>query len=162
MSETDGQTALVLCYGNPARGDDGLGPALAELLAAEPVEGVRIESDYQLLVEDAIAVSEASVVVFVDAAAAGPEPFEFRAIEARETGGYMAHSVGPAQLLRLACDLFGGSPDAYLLAIRGYSFAMFHEGLSRGAAANLDRAAYYLREFLGSGVLEAGEMRRQR
>jgi hydrogenase maturation protease len=154
LTVTAEQTVLVLCYGNPAREDDGLGPAVAELLASSPVAGARVESNYQLLVEDAVAVSEASLVVFVDAAAAGPEPFEFRTIEPGETGGYMAHSIGPAQLLGLARELFGRSPAAYLLAIRGYSFEMFHEGLSRQASENLSRATEYLREFVRARVVE--------
>ena len=54
-------------FGNPARGDDGLGPALIERLDALALEGVTTDSDYQLTIEDAALVAEHDVVVFVDA-----------------------------------------------------------------------------------------------
>ncbi len=153
---------LVLCCGNPAREDDGLGPALAELLESRPMQGVTVESNYQLLVEDAVAVSEASLVVFADAAAAGKEPFEFGRVEPGDTGGYMAHSVGPAQLLSLANETLGGSPEAFLLGIRGYSFEMFREGLTPRASENLRQAVDFLIGFLRSRIDEGSLTRRQR
>ena len=42
---------LVIGYGNPGRRDDGLGPSFADILAAEGIPGVDVDSDYQLTVE---------------------------------------------------------------------------------------------------------------
>lgn len=156
------ESVLVLCYGNPAREDDGLGPAFAELLEARALHKVTVEANYQLLVEDAVPVSQSSLVIFVDAAAAGKEPFEFGRIEPGDAGGYMAHSVGPAQLLSLARETLGRSPEAYLLAIRGYSFQMFREGLTSSASNNMREAVDFLTEYLRSRTVEASMMRRQR
>jgi len=70
----DAATVLVIGYGNPGRRDDGLGPALAERLQELRLPGVDVDADYQLTVEDAAAAAEHDVVVFADAAQAGPEP----------------------------------------------------------------------------------------
>ena len=74
-------TVLVIGYGNPGRLDDGLGPALAEALAALELPGVTVEANYQLTVEDAAAVAEHDVVVFADASVNGPEPYSFQPVE---------------------------------------------------------------------------------
>ena len=41
---------LLLCYGNPGRLDDGLGPAFGEVLERESLPGVTVDLDYQLTV----------------------------------------------------------------------------------------------------------------
>ena len=139
---------LVLCFGNPAREDDGLGPAVAERLEKLKLESVAVESDYQLRVEDAPAVAESALLVFVDAAAAGEEPFSFSRVTPRPGLDYTTHSLGPGQLLGLAEEVFGRSPESYLLAIRGYSFDLFEEGLTERAQVNLEAASDFLADFL--------------
>ena len=59
---------LLIGYGNPGRGDDGLGPAFARRMAARELPALRVEIDYQLTVEHALMISAARTVVFVDAA----------------------------------------------------------------------------------------------
>ena len=66
---------LVLGYGNPGRRDDGLGPRLAEELSRMGLPGVDVDSAYQLQAEDAAAVADHDVVVFVDAYVSCPDPF---------------------------------------------------------------------------------------
>ena len=58
---------LLIGYGNPGREDDGLGPALAEAVAAMGLEQVTIESCYQLAVEHAEQAARHAVVIFADA-----------------------------------------------------------------------------------------------
>jgi hydrogenase maturation protease len=62
------RTVLLLGYGNPGRLDDGLGSELAARVQALGLPGVTVDSDYQLCLEDAEAVSRHDVVVFADAA----------------------------------------------------------------------------------------------
>lgn len=45
------QRILLIGYGNPGRGDDGLGPALAAAIEAMELPGVTVEADYQLMVD---------------------------------------------------------------------------------------------------------------
>ena len=64
--------------------------------------GVTVDSDYQLTVEDAAAVAQHDVVVFADAATAGPEPFCFERIEPQPALSFSSHSVEPPAVLALA------------------------------------------------------------
>ena len=66
-----GVSGLVLGYGNPGRGDDGVGVRLVEMLETAAPRGVDVEAAIQPGIEHAAAVAEHDWVVFVDAAAAG-------------------------------------------------------------------------------------------
>lgn len=147
---------LLIGFGNPGRMDDGLGPMLAEELEGAGTEGLDVESDYQLTVEDAEAVSRYDKVIFVDASANGPEPFDFREIQPGGAPGFSSHSVEPDEVLMLAKTLFGKTPKAYLMGIRGYEFNEFGEGLSERAAGNLKSAVEFVRMFVKGVWYEAG------
>ena len=144
-------TVLLIGYGNPGRLDDGLGPALAEAIERDGIEGLTVEADYQLTVEDAAAVAEHDVVIFADAAVADSEPFFFRRIAPSATGSFSTHSVEPAAVLALAAELFGARTTGYVLGVRGYEFDEFGERLSPRAQANLAAAAAFLRSALPDG-----------
>jgi hydrogenase maturation protease len=148
---------LLIGYGNPGRLDDGLGPALAEAVAALALPGVTAESDYQLGVEDAAAVAAHEAVVFADASVSGPEPFAFRPVQpaAAERIGFSTHSVEPAAVLALARDLFHARTRGYALGIRGYRFNEFGERLSDQAKANLAAALRFLVPVLRDGRFDA-------
>jgi hydrogenase maturation protease len=160
MSDSAGR-ALVIGYGNPGRQDDGLGPALAEALAARGIPGLRVESDYQLTIEDAADVAGCDVVVFADAALSGPEPFSFRPVEPRRAVGFSSHSVTPEAVLALARDLFGAAARGYVLAVRGYRFDEFGELLSRRAEGNLAAALRFLEARLRDEAFRAPRPDRQ-
>lgn len=146
---------LLIGYGNPGRLDDGLGPALASAVEARGLPGVTVESDYQLTVEDAATAAAHDVVVFADADEAGPEPFSFRPIEPDVHVSFSSHSVRPEAVLGLARELFGASPQGWLLGIRGYAFNEFTESLSDRAKANLAEAEAFLVGVLRTGRFEA-------
>lgn len=135
---------LLIGYGNPGRLDDGLGPALAQAIDDRSIPGVTVDIDYQLLVEDAAAVAEYDVVIFVDASVSGKEPFSFRSVEASEDITFTTHSMKPESVVALAEDMFGQKTQAYTLAIRGYEFNDFGEKLSEQAAANLESAISFV------------------
>jgi len=137
---------LLLGYGNPGRRDDGLGPALAARLEARGIAGLTVDSDYQLTVEDAEAVTRHEAVIFADAAAEGEEPFFWRRIAPGGPPGFSTHSVEPEEVLSLAKTLFASEPVAYVLGIRGYEFDEFGEGLSARAEANLAAAEEFVVE----------------
>ena len=78
------EQAVVLCIGNPARADDGYGPAVAEALAgklAAPVfdGGMVPENDLPRIAE-----LQPAVVIFVDAVHFGGEPGELRLLRTDE------------------------------------------------------------------------------
>ena len=54
---------LLIGYGNPGRGDDGLGPELARRVAQRRLPGLTVEIDYQLTVDHALQVAGVDAVV---------------------------------------------------------------------------------------------------
>jgi len=143
---------LLIGYGNPGRLDDGLGPALAEALEKKQLPGVTVDSDYQLVVEDASDAARFDVVIFADAAVNGREPFSFARVEPRGSQlSFSSHSCEPDAVVAMAHKMFHGNPKGYALGIRGYEFNEFGERLSDKAKANLDAALVFV-----EGVIENG------
>jgi hydrogenase maturation protease len=144
---SEAASVLLYGYGNPGRGDDGLGPALAAAIEEISVPGIDVDANYQLSVEDAAEMGRYSAVVFADAATEGPSPFWFSRIDDSGTGRlpWTSHSVTPVQVVALARDLFGSKVAAYALGIRGYAFGELDDGLSEQAKDNLDKAVAFAR-----------------
>jgi len=127
--------ALVIGYGNTLRSDDGAGPFVARALELRGPEGLRIVEAHQLTPEMAIAISAAKRVVFVDATDLPQESAPRVSRLEPEPGAdpLNPHASDPGSLLWLAKTLFGGAPEAWLVAIPGAEFG-FGETLSPGAA----------------------------
>ena len=139
---------LILACGNPARGDDALGPLLLERLALPRDSGIETFWDYQLQIEYVLDLAGRAWVVFVDAAVSGAEPFDFRPVVAEPTYGFTTHALSPGGLLAVHARTLGGPlPECRLLAIRGYAFEM-GTGLTPGAEANLEAALEHLGQWL--------------
>jgi hydrogenase maturation protease len=149
---------LVIGYGNPARRDDGLGPATAEILERQSLTNVTVMASYQLSVEDAAAIAEHDAVVFVDAAAEGPEPFFFRRVSYIPALSFSSHSLEPSSVLALARDLFDADRAGFAMGIRGYEFDGFGEHLSTQAEANLAAAVQFLVPVLRDRSLHSVEL----
>jgi hydrogenase maturation protease len=135
---------LLFGIGNPGRCDDGLGPALANKIERLQIEGLTIDSDYQLTVEDSVNVAHHEIVIFADADVSGPEPFSLRPVYPLHSLDFSSHGVCPGTVLGLSKQIFGKSTDAYLFAIRGYEFNEFADGLSYKAQRNLELAVKYI------------------
>jgi len=122
---------LLLGYGNPGRQDDGLGPAAIAEIENMGLPHLTAFENYQLNIEDALDVAAHDIVWFIDASS----------IE------FTSHIVRPETILAIAGQCYGGSPQAFLLAIRGYEFE-FIEALTPAARHNLDAALAMLTERL--------------
>jgi len=155
LTAAGASSVLLVGFGNPGRVDDGLGPAAAAAIERLELAGVTVDADYQLTVEDSYAAAAHDVVLFVDAAARGPEPFEFRRLSPAPGASFSSHSIQPEGVLQLAQELFDRRPAAYLLAIRGYEFEELSEGLSPRAASNLEAALGFLSPVLRARAFEA-------
>lgn len=115
------QGVLVVGYGNALRSDDGLGWHVAERLADDPrLAGATVLRRHQLTPELALDISEATLLVLVDAShvpAAGAiiverlEP----AIDTRTSGTTWSHHLTPATLVELARELYGRAPDVFVV-----------------------------------------------
>jgi hydrogenase maturation protease len=127
--------ALLIGYGNPLRGDDGVGWHVADAVRAAlragatadvEVSRLRIITEHQLTPEMASDVAASGVVVFVDAAcdcAAG-------VVRVRPVGvtgppsGFTQHQFDPGTLLWLAREVYGRMPaSAWLITIGASAFA---------------------------------------
>ncbi len=144
---------VILAWGNPSRGDDGLGPALAARvgsLAAGSRHDIRVETDFQLQPEHATDLVDCDTAIFVDAAVDAAEPFDFRCVTAARDRTFTSHAMSPSAVLAAYRDAFGAEPPpAYVLAIRGEAFEL-GTGLSPAAAIRLDAAAALLESVLAA------------
>ncbi len=131
---------LMVGYGNPLRGDDGLGWAAAEYLAAQPwTEGIEILVEHQLNPELAEIVSQADLAIFIDACW-GEQPGQIvvKCVMPNECLPVQSftHHVDVATLLTYARDLYGHSPEAIMVTVTAQDFG-FQQQLSAPVAAAL-------------------------
>lgn len=112
-----GPMLLLIGYGNTLRGDDGIGPKVAETIAALQLPGVQILCCDLLTPELADPISRAEIVVFVDAAIDAPSEVRLRPLVPADSSQIMAHAADPRTMLALARDVFGHSPKAWWLTI---------------------------------------------
>jgi hydrogenase maturation protease len=124
---------LIIGWGNPLRGDDGLGWRAAGQLAEalqEPEVTVRVS--HQLLPEFAEELRRFDLVIFIDAScdngASGQVRFE-RVEPSRSPSAAFTHQMDPPGLLAMAERLYGACPKAVLFSVAGSSFG-YGEGLS--------------------------------
>ena len=142
---------LLIGYGNPGRGDDGLGPAFAQRIADRALPGLTVETGYQLTVEHALPISRADIVVFADAAADAEGAYYFRGLDENAAEDLGSHSVTPEAALKLARLLFGASPRGFVLGIAGADFGEMADGLSRTAEHNLGLAEACFLDWIAAG-----------
>jgi len=115
---------LIICFGNPLRGDDAVGWRVAERLPAADV-GARVVACHALTPEFAPAIAAAEVVIFVEACAAGT-PGEVRCsrIQPAHRRVPPRHGETPASLLTLASARYCGRPAAYVITITAGQFGI--------------------------------------
>jgi hydrogenase maturation protease len=117
--------ALVVGFGNPLRGDDGLGQIAAAMLAAAPPDGAEVRACHQLTPELAERLAGVDLAVFIDAAAgavAGSIAVEPVEPAAARIG--LDHHVDAGMLLTLAERLYGRAPAAFLVRVGAASFTL--------------------------------------
>jgi len=120
---------LVIGYGNTLRGDDGVGPSVAQAVEALHLPGVRTLTCQQLSPEHADAISRAEAVIFVDAAIDAPAEVQLRPLEPNDSSQLMAHAADPRTMLALSRDVFGHTPKAWWLTVPAVTLE-FSETLS--------------------------------
>ena len=136
---------LVLGYGNTLRSDDGVGPLVAETIAGLQLPGVETLVAGLLTPELADPISRAGMVVFVDAAVDAPREAQLRPCAPAESSQIMAHAADPKTMLALARDVFGHTPQAYLLTIPVENLAI-GEQLTPFAREGMARAVELIRK----------------
>jgi hydrogenase maturation protease len=137
---------LVIGYGNTLRGDDGVGPRVAEAVEALQLSGVRVLVCPLLTPELADPISRADCVVFVDAAVDAPREVQWRELQPNESSQIMAHAADPRTMLALSRDVFGRVPRAWWLTIPAVDLG-FHEHFSAATQSGFAVALEKIREF---------------
>ena len=125
---------LVFAVGNPSRGDDAVGPLLAERLMAAGLPQVEVLVDFQLQVEHALDLACRERVIFVDACVDADAPYVERPVVADAGFAHTSHALAPAQVLETYRRVTGAAPPpALLLGVRAHSFEL-GDGLSADTA----------------------------
>jgi hydrogenase maturation protease len=140
---------LVIGYGNPQRGDDGVAwKVLDSLRATQPrpdAPPLRLKPVHQLTPELAEPASRARAVIFVDARAdAQPGTVSCEPVEPAVGSTSLIHSLSPQAVLLYAERLFGHVPRAAVVTVGGAAFD-HGEGLSPEALQAVPRAARRIR-----------------
>jgi hydrogenase maturation protease len=123
------RNVLVIGYGNPLRGDDGVGWKAAEALAAESAGPVAVMPCHQLTPELADPISRSDLVIFVDACCDNiPGKLSSHLVrpDTSSCDGF-SHRVDPAALLASAARLYGRCPEAILISVSGEFFGYAEE-----------------------------------
>jgi hydrogenase maturation protease len=154
---------VVIAYGNPLRGDDGLAWRVAgQLKKTFASSEVEIFEQQLLVPELAEPMIRAKAVIFVDAAA--PQDWddagEIHVVElgkeetlrARESAFH--HQVSPASLLALAARLYRARPRAYIATLNGQDFSpgeRLSAPVERAMPEFVARIENLIRDLSGSG-----------
>jgi hydrogenase maturation protease len=116
---------VVIGYGNPLRGDDGVGQRAAVAVAAWGLPNVRALAVHQLTPELADTLANAQQVIFVDAGLeAADGTLRVSRIEPTRWPTSLGHVSDPGQLLALTEALYGGCPSAWSVIVPASSCAV--------------------------------------
>ncbi len=127
---------MVIGYGNPLRTDDAIGWRAAGDLSQLADKDVEIVACHQLNPEMAEPVSQAKLVVFIDACTDGA-PGKLSRCEVQPAAfepDMMSHHLDPASLLACARELYGKAPKAVVICVTGECF-----GYGRELTATVER-----------------------
>ena len=147
MSPTPARCLLLAC-GNSLRGDDGVGPWLAEWARQRfQVEAaVRVIARQQWTPELAEEIAHAESVLFIDCSAESA-PGAIKIVSVQPAGGIeglFTHHLDAAQLLALGRDLYGSlTRNAQLLTV-GAGSTELGEGFSSPMKDALPKACLLL------------------
>ncbi len=142
---------LILGYGNPSRGDDGLGPELIQQLEQLKSQNhwpdIELLSEYQLQIENILDIQNHDLVLLIDAHISCAAPYEIDHCYASHDLSYSSHALSPAALLFIYQQTLGiAPPPCYVLNIRGYQFELGRP-MTPFAKSNLQAAGKFAQQF---------------
>ncbi len=143
---------LVVAYGNPLRGDDGVGAAIASALAPAAAEHVDVLICHQLTPELAECIAAVDLVVFIDAQLGGaPGSIAVSSVphDATTHSTPLVHHMNPNALVSMAAALFGRAPSAFIVTVSAGSFEL-NEGLSERVALAVPEAIEVIRQLIAN------------
>ncbi|MBB1074549.1 hydrogenase maturation protease [Rhodoferax sp. 4810] len=129
---------LIIGYGNPIRGDDAIGPLVADQLSQCALPpGVKVIARHILTAELIAEFAELEQVIFLDAAINGiPGTVQCQCVTAEVFPPVvLGHFQTPTELLAWCAALYGRTPQAWLITAVGAEFNYMHYQLSPQAQA---------------------------
>jgi len=118
--------ALIIGYGNSLRGDDALGPQVAEKLSARfrNHPGIHVKIIHQLTMDVAESLSNFSLVILIDARRAEPvgEPYIQEIQPSQDIPQPFSHDLKPQELLGICQVLYNSRPKMILAGINASNF----------------------------------------
>lgn len=146
---------LIIGYGNADRQDDGVGwhvlknlaEKLEHTIPEDPGASIEIEDELvdllfilQIFPELAQTISQYKRICFVDAHTADiKEPISWKTLAPAYEKSPLTHHMSPTTVLSIAATIYGSTPEAILVSIRGYYF-QFDRELSQKTAALAEEA----------------------
>jgi len=119
---------LIIGIGNPLRGDDGLGWAVAEQLSRDCDMGCDIQTVYQLTPELAQWMAAVNLVVMIDASHEGePGELHIRPLPlplSAQPSAVGAHYTTPEELAALTLAVYGRCPPVVIVSMTGANFSI--------------------------------------
>lgn len=146
-------SVVVLAWGNEARGDDGIGPALAAHVEASWPSAALVVDD-QLQIEHALDLRDRSLALFIDAGHGTPAPYEFYEISARPGLTHTSHALAPESVLDVATQIGVAAPPSFVLCIAGERWGL-GESLSEAVVQRLELARALIDRLLGEADAES-------
>lgn len=151
MGKSADLVLTVFAWGNTARGDDAIGPILAEHLRTMNVPGLRVIEDHQLNIEHVTDLAECSAALFIDASIEIDEGCRLERIGPSKDGNFSTHAISPQALLNVyEQTMKEPAPDAWLLHVAAREFELGSD-LGDVARKSLEQASRFL-ETLCSGA----------
>lgn len=135
------QAVVVIGYGSPIRGDDAVGPLVADRLDQRVDDPcVTVISRHVLTAELAESLRDATLVIFIDASVDGNQgEVAVRSLVPRtDAASAMAHTLDAEALLGWTRGLYGKQPEAILVSIAGGSFDYANYHLSAAVEAAVE------------------------
>lgn len=147
---------LIIGFGNPLRGDDGVGWQAAERLERSLRSRVEVLTCHQLTPELSDPIAHSGLTIFIDACATTPAgQVDCQAVSAtQQTSHSLNHSTSPAALLRSAHTIFGHAPQAFVITVGGESFG-YSEKLSPAVAGALNDVVERVKELIANFKAES-------
>ncbi|MDY6922187.1 MAG: hydrogenase maturation protease [Pseudomonadota bacterium] len=154
----------VLCFGNSARGDDGLGELVYQWLQQQRRQSqglpaalqLELHCEMQLAPEQIYDIEQADCAIFVDCHTGLGQPFCWQRLAAGNRLQFSSHALDPPSLLFLFRQtLKRPPPPCFLLGIGGHQFGL-GAGLSAGGREHLQLAQRFLMQQLRRLTAGAG------
>ena len=144
MAQSADTTLTVFAWGNTCRGDDAIGPLLAERLRSRSRTGLRVIEDHQLNIEHVTDIQRDGAALFIDASVDVDEGCRLERIGPSRSGNFSTHAISPQALLNVfEQTMQEPAPDAWLLHVAARDFEL---GAEPGEVAEraIDAAGRFL------------------